>query len=266
MNKKSLIITILISFFTIFLFNSSPALASGGFMLKNAIFNGNFEIAPPFTASTTANDVVVNGTAAGGNAGTLGVSVSAEKSKYKWKVNIYTTTNGNVSYDSYDKYSGNYSMRLAGSAIKERVNLTYGRRQYPDLSNEFDITQQLVPVFPSKQYTISASVKQTITNESGTAGIYGSLIGIFEHSPIAYITTNYLNNGNAANQSWATTMDWTNKSLTFTTNANTRYLNITPYIAGNATNYADISTWFDDIDLETITTSRTKSLLFSRLK
>lgn len=208
----------------------------------NMVLNGDFEYAPPFTAATTNNNRVIDGTASGGDA-SVG---SAVMQAYKWKVNMYNTTAPSAQYDTSTVYKGTASMKLSGTQIKERVNITLGSRVHGDLNDPADIQTNLIPVLPNKSYTFSITTKLQAANVVGTpAGIY---VNILEHTASGVKASNYPFNG-PGNGTGAVTYDWTPATYVFTTTADTRYINIYCALKGDSSNYFDGTAWFDSIDL-----------------
>jgi hypothetical protein len=206
------------------------------------VLNGDFEYAPEFTAATTNNNRVIDGTASGGDA-SVGSAVMQE---YKWKVNMYNTTSPSAQYDTSTVYKGTASMKLSGTQIKERVNITLGSRVYGDLNDPADIRTNLIPVLPNKSYTFSIATKLQASNIVGTpTGVY---VNILEHTASAFKAHNRVFSG-PGNGTGAFTYDWTPTTYVFTTTADTRYVNIYCALGGDSSNYFDGTAWFDAIDL-----------------
>lgn len=217
--------------------------------INNKVKNGYFDTVPPFTAATTSNDRVVDGTA-GGSA--TSVQPSFNKQKYVWKMNTYTTTSPSVQYE-------NGGIKVTGIQCKERVNLTNGNRIYPDLNDPLDIKNNLIPVLPNTSYTCTVKMKTLVANAVGTPGTYGAMVNIYRHSGTAHLGTEFITNTSNSDKI-AVTTEWTTYTKTFTTSASTTYVNIYFGIFGDASNYADMTAWFDDIRLDTtVPSSRTSS-------
>jgi hypothetical protein len=222
--------------------------------INNLIVNGNFNRIPSFTAATTTNNRVVDGTAGGATAGSETIGPSTALKEYKWKFNAYNTTSPSAQYDTEVFTSGSRaSMKVTGTAIKERVNLTLGIRAFGDLNQPADIRNNLIPILPNTSYTLSCKIKTDISNATGTPGVYGANLTVVEHSGTGFTVNNYLNG--SVNSKIATTTDFTEYTMSFTTAATTKYANIYFGIFGNAGSYADITAWFSDIKLDKTTGS-----------
>jgi len=209
----------------------------------NLVPNGDFSIAPPFAGESDTG--VVDNSSAYASAGTYGVSTSGEKEIYKWKADMYQTSSPRgAKYDFEVKQSGIASMKLSGTDIKERVNITLGQRQYGDLNNQYDIREHLIPVKPNMAYTLSVVAKIDIESQTGDPfGTNHVAIDALEHSSSSFKAHNRLYFD-------GTETSWAEKTLTFTTTADTRYINIYAGIGGNSTNYWTGSMWLDKIVLK----------------
>jgi hypothetical protein len=204
----------------------------------NLVYNGDFSIVPPFVAPTTNNDRVIDGSAAGAATAKL---PSVAKRLFGWKMNTYVTTSPAVQYEDG-------GLKVSGIQCKERVNLTLAKRVYTDLNEFDDIQYNLIKVKPSTTYKISARMKTEVANAVGTPGLYGAMVRWLEHSSTAHLFTGVVT-GATNNNKIATKTDWTTYTKTFTTASNTRYININFGIYGDASNYADLTAYFDDISL-----------------
>lgn len=204
----------------------------------NLVYNGDFSVVPPFTAATTGNDRVIDGTAAGASTAKL---PSQAKRLFGWKMNTYGTTTPAVQYE-------NGGLKVSGLACKERVNLTLAKRVYTDLNEFDDIQYNLIKVKPLTTYKVSVRMKTEVANAVGTPGLYGAMVRWLEHSSTAHLFTGVVT-GATNNNKIATKTDWTTYTKKFTTAAGTRYINIDFGIYGDASNYADITAYFDDITL-----------------
>lgn len=220
--------------------------------INNKVINGDFETIPPFIAVTTSNNVIVDGTASGS---VSAKQPSATKKLYQWKLNIFNTTSGSARYDE----SG---MKVTGLAVKERVNLTLAHRIFGDLNEADDIRYNLIPVQPSTSYTLTVRIKTIVSNTFGTAGLYGANLEVIQHSGTAAVSAQNLRG--TSNNKIAVTTDWTTYTMAFTTGVTTRYVNLFFGIFGNATDYADMTAWFDDLTLDT-TIPSTRTLATNRV-
>jgi len=213
----------------------------------NLVPNGNFEIAPPFVAATTVNDRIVDGNAAGATRGDYGISISEAMKIFRWKMNTYSTTSPAVQYDGVEKHSGSYSMKLSGTDIKERVNLTLAQRNFGDLNDAADIRMTCIPVLPSTEYKFSfwtmVDVQAKTGDPFGQQRVYAAPV---EHSGSSYLQQSkvYIDESET---------DWTYHEVIFTTSANARYINIYVQAGGTASHYWTGALWIDDIDLRPTT-------------
>jgi hypothetical protein len=119
----------------------------------NLITNGDFEYAPPFTAAQTAN-AWINGTAAG---------ETANPPIFKWR-KYSSSASSTAQFDSAEKYSGNYSMKLfnvGGASSYDWV----GNDRNIAASNPTVATlvENGFPLRPSTAYTITFWAKTDIT-------------------------------------------------------------------------------------------------------
>jgi len=200
--------------------------------LNNLIFNGDFEYAPAFTAATTTNAGWIDGTASG----------SAANAGYGWCFAKDQTAS--AQFDTSEKKSGNYSMKLSTLAVNS------GAR-----ANQFRSTSALtaegyMPVLPSTSYTVSGWVKTNLISGS-SRGAYIRAQEFNGTSTTAIVTneTTYI----------PTTTDWTYYTKTFTTNSDTRFIAVGALIVGTTgTATLIMDAWFDDIVL-TKTTPDTRT-------
>ena len=198
----------------------------------NMIYNGDFEFAPPFVAATSTSDRIIDGTAAGSTTNTLFGS---------WIYTTYAGT-GEAQFDSTVKYSGNNSIKLVS------VNARNGISLVNPTTNPIpaDLRPRLIRIEPSTSYTISLYIK-TLGVDGGNA-----LVRVVEVNGSGVP-------GTATNVGFATgTTDWTLKTVTFTSTATARYLNI--WVKSIDAGTTNGSIWVDNITL-TKTTPETRTAI-----
>lgn len=205
----------------------------------NLVRNGDFSVVPEFTAATSTNGVIIDGTAAG-----TSVTNDVVMRYQKWRLNFFNVTTASAMYDTAVRHSGTASLKMSATVNKERINLTLGRRNFTDLTDVGDIFDNLIRVEGSTQYTFSVWVKQEFTNVVGSPT--GGRIQIREHSGSGFLTSDVV-------MTDATSFDWSEKTLTFTTNKATRYINFELGMFGNSTNYFDGDMWVDNVSLVRVT-------------
>lgn len=183
---------------------------------NNLIYNGDFEVAPAFTAAHAVTDKWIDGTASGSDA----------LRAYGWATSTLTlVAPATAQFDSSVKYSGSNSMKLStGSATGALEIVSY---KVNNVANHFRLD-------PSTQYTLSAYVKTD--NAATNAGFLDCREYTAAGATQATNSTNKLSGTN----------DWTLLTKTFTTHANTRFGSIILRndVVGNT---SDI--WFDEIKL-----------------
>lgn len=184
----------------------------------NLIFNGNFEIAPPFTAATTTAATWVNGLAAG----------SAAFKECGWGIPSGSiAASAAVQFDTAEKYSGDYSLKL--STLNSSGAITVAN--YRALDNLV-----LPPILPSTAYTLTARVK---TNNAAAAGAFIDFRQI--NSSLGTIST-------TSSTKLAGTNDWTQLSVALTSSASAAFAVV--FLRLNVTgNVSDA--WFDEVTLST---------------
>lgn len=184
----------------------------------NLVYNGDFEYAPPFTAATTANSRFIDGTA-GGN--------SSLDLHFKWRTNG-ASNNFTAQYDSVEKKSGSYSMKVSLTNAAGYAGITWGNQ---------NTTSTMIPVLQNTSYTMSGWVKTTGVSP-GAARIdmieYDGALG----TPAVQSTT-----------AVGGTTDWTFYTKTFTTGSTTRFIQPRAVLGTGAVS----SAWFDDIQLRPTT-------------
>lgn len=204
----------------------------GGNLVKNC----DFEYAPPFVAATTTTARWIDGTAMG----------STTNSLFGWS---FRTVSGSCAaqFDSINKRSGNYSLKLSTTATGSRVFVYFN-----SINGNIDKTLYNIPSKPNTSYTLSYWMKTSLISGSST----GARIGVQKKS-VAGVTGEEFTNSIGI----ATTTGWTYYSFTFTTNAalDTPYLLVTLQIVGqDGAGTLIMDAWFDDITLTpTVNTTRT---------
>lgn len=201
-------------------------------MLKN----GTFELAPAGSTPTTSTSVWIDGTAGG----------SATNDQYGWSTNKGGTAN--ALFDSTEKYSGSYSLKLSTTAVSSFMQA----RMVLGTANHQRLRLNGVVVSPSVSYTVSFKMKTNLVSGSSTSG-----------ARVAAVQYNAAATALTTTQSTAvvTTTAWTSYSFTVSTQATCNFLDIQCRVTGNdgsATLIMDA--WFDDIVL-TPTTAITRTLV-----
>lgn len=187
-------------------------------LTPNLVYNNDFEIVPStLTANTNVVSKWIDGTASGN---------SATSSNYGWAI----PTGGlagtsSACFDSVEKYSGSYSMKLVNPSITSAISVSTYRTT---AIREYFYLQ------PSTTYILSCYMK---TTNSPTNGAY---IDLREYnSSGSTITT-------TSSTKYFGTNDWFLVTKTITTNASTKFGSI--LLRANVT--GNISTvWFDNISL-----------------
>ena len=199
-----------------------------GLVGGNMVKNGDFEYAPPFTAATTGNGKLVDGTASGGS-----------------KIDpFFWSTVG------FGSFSAQYDVDATrGNVMKVSTlgaNAIGGVQSCPLLTGAF---ANPTPVLPSTSYTLTGYLR-TVLNSGGGRGAFLRVQEFLGDGTSGLSNdTTYI----------TTTTDWTKYTKTITTAATTRFINIKFYVWGQ-TSTADLimDAWFDDIVL-TPTTPTTRS-------
>jgi hypothetical protein len=193
--------------------------------LNNLVSNGDFDYAPTFTAATNAAGTRwVDGTAAG----------STTNDIYKWGVNPSGAT-VNASFDGTTRHGNSlYSMKLVLAATGTFIELNRYR-----VDNDANHKLYGVPVLPSTSYTLTGWMKTLYTSGDSSDGAYLK-VSEFNGAGTAVAT----NVGTKVK----TTTDWTRYSITFTTNANTRYVSVGANLYGQTgTGTLLMTAWIDDL-------------------
>lgn len=183
---------------------------------KNLIYNGDFEIAPPFTAATSTANAWIDGTAAG----------STALKAYGWAIpSGGVSSSANVQFDTSVSHSGSNSLKL--STADATGAMTVSSYKTADI-------RSLFLVDPNTSYTLTFWVK---TNNVATNGAFIDFRTYT--SAVATVTT-------TSSTKLSGTNDWTKVTLTVTTGATAYFGSI--FLRNNVTGNIS-SVWFDDIVL-----------------
>lgn len=196
---------------------------------ENLIPNGDFETVPVGTTPTNTTAVFINGTAAG----------SGTDNTCFWGTSKSGTST--ALFDSTEKYSGSYSMKLSLGATGSFI---YARSSAGSVTHQ-KLRQQMILVSPSTSYTLTYWLKTNVISGSAASG---GRIGVVQYSGAASALTT--TQGTAV----VTTTGWTQYTHTFTTQATCNFLDVQARCVGSdgaATLLMDA--WFDDIVLRQTT-------------
>lgn len=191
----------------------------------NLVRNGDFSYAPPFTAAQTAAGWF-SGSATGDT------SASTQISPFGWSVR-----NGSGTYSSqFDIQDGYKCMKLSTGAVASWLENANSR-----LNSAAGLGAAACPLLPSTSYTLTYKMKTNLVSGSST----GANVFVLEYSGAAgSLVTD-------AGTRVTTTTGWTDYSLTFTTNAATRYGVVTPNVYGHqGTATLIMDAWFTNITLK----------------
>lgn len=182
----------------------------------NILYNGNFEIAPAFTAATTSSNKWIDGAAAGNSA----------LISYGWAViNGALTATASAQFDSSVSHSGSNSLKLATGDATGAITCGTYIGTSPTLQTAFVL-------LPSTSYTLTAWIK---TNNVASNAVF---IDFRQYSAaIATLAT-------TSSTKLSGTNDWTQVTITVTTNASAALGSVLlrNNVAGNIG-----QAWFDDI-------------------
>ena len=202
--------------------------------LNNMVINGDFEFAPPFTAPTTTTARFIDGTAGG----------STNNNQYNWSFSKSGTAS--AQFDSTDSHSGSNSLKLSTLATASYVEVFMPYRN-GTTGGYNGITK--IPCLPSTSYTLTYWMKTNVTS------------GVGRGASLSIITSNAAgaDTGGFAGTEIATTTGWTQYTVTFTTAATARFIQVNPRVYGHTpTGTLIMDAWFDDIVLG-LTTPVTRS-------
>lgn len=204
--------------------------------------NGDFENAPVGSTPTTTTARWIDGTAGG----------STTDSSYRWVVNL--SGSASALFDSTTFYTGLYSLKLStiGTGAFSKADIFIGTETVANIS------KYCIPAKANTAYTLTYRMK--INYVSGDA-TNGAALGI----------TQYNSSGGSLGTSLGTyiktTTDWTQYTISFTSNAAVVWFDINPRVYGHqGTATLIMDAWFDDIVLKqtTRTTASTRTVATAR--
>lgn len=183
----------------------------------NLVYNGDFEYAPPTIAPCTGSGWL-DGSAAG----------SATNNLFGWRIFNYTNSR-HAYFDSMEKRSGNYSLKLSTLGAGSTIGVC---------NNAEGVNYTNIPCAPNTSYTLTFWMKTNYVSGSATSGAFVRLAG-----GVGVDSTKI-----------RTTTDWTQYSLSVTTQPTASQLFIEMRIIGNdGTATLIMDAWFDDIQLRPTT-------------
>ena len=202
----------------------------------NLVYNGDFSIAPVVNVPQVTFYRWLDGTAGG----RLNTAVDFDMfGVYGWDRG---TTGHSFNIDTVEKYKGMNSLKVSVSASPGYAITSMGA---------FGSEISSIPVLPNTSYTYSFAMKTRYV--SGDSG--GGARMFFEERSGSKA---YVKNGTLCSYVKVTS-DWTVYSGTFTTTANTRFVNLLQHVSGNTgTATLIMDAWFADIQLRP-TTPTTRS-------
>jgi len=196
----------------------------------NILNNGNFENAPTFVAIQTQ-------TGSRFNDGTVTGSATGPQKNWSAFINV----SGAVFFDSSDKHSGNYSLKLSTTGAGAYIEVFT-----PTITNGLGgyYAKTKIPVLPSTTYNYSYWAKTNYVSGDSSDGFRISFLG----SGLDGLSSGF---SRAGASTIKTTTAWTQYSGSFTTNATTYFLQVNPLIYGH-TGVATLimDAWIDDIVIE----------------
>lgn len=210
----------------------------------NLVYNGGFELAPPFTAATTTVTRWIDGTATG----------STTNDVFRWSYRSGIGTDS-AQFDSTQFHSGTYSLKLSTLSTAANIQAsTYNKSGNPTID---DVQRYLIPVLPNTSYTGTYWMKTNYVSGAATSGaaIRFSEFAAGGGGALVFNTGTLIQ----------TTTGWTQYTITFTTSATTAAIEVTPRIIGSdGTATLIMDAWFDDIVL-TPTTPVTRVAVSNRV-
>jgi len=188
----------------------------------NLVFNGDFEYAPPFTATTNTSPRWIDGTATGSTTNDL----------FKWYFN--KSGSGEARFDNSVSHSSTYSMKLSTTAPSSWIELKSDGAVAYNAAAGFLLQ-------PNTAYTLTYWLKTNYV--SGDSGGGANLF-------ILYQKANGSASGSTSGTYIKTTTDWTQYTINFTTASDTYWGHVEPRIYGHTGSGTLImDAWFDDITL-----------------
>lgn len=189
--------------------------------IDNLVTNGDFESVPTFVAAQTTAGAWIDGTAAG-----------TANQAYGWCVaTAGLGGSASINYDSTVSHSGTTSLKLSALNTSGTAVAATNLSSSP---TAVEANTTLIKVLPSTSYTLTVWAK---TNNVGTGGVYAD-IRQFTGARASSTTTQ--------TNALSGTNDWTQLTLTLTTDSTTRYIGI---LLRNAQPGTINDAWFDDITL-----------------
>lgn len=195
---------------------------------NNLIHNGDFELAPSFTAATTTSSRWIDGTAAG----------STTNDTYGWAL---IGTSGSARFDTSQAHSGTTSLKVSTTASSQNPNATNRLLAATTAPGRC----LGIPITPGTAYRFAFYM---MTNYTSGDSNDGAFMFLKERNPAGSSTAS------TVSTKVKTTTGWTLYTLTFTANAASTHLDIQPTVTGNtgaATLVMD--SWFDDMIFRPIT-------------
>jgi hypothetical protein len=192
--------------------------------LNNWVSNGDFEYAPTFTAAQTSNNNFIDGTAPG----------STSNAAYKWAIFGASGAGPTAQFDSSQSYRGSYSLKLSVPGTGQFIEV---HRVRSTSANEARL--RMIPILPSTAYVGTYWMKTSVTSGDATNGANVTFLQCDgSGTAVTSSTGTYIK----------TTTGWTQYTVSFTSHASARLLDIRPTIyahqgAGNLI----IDAWYDDI-------------------
>lgn len=189
--------------------------------------NGTFETAPAYTADTNVDARWIDGSADG----------STTTDTYKWKTRITAGGAAGFSFDTAQKRTGSYSLKLAvstGAAGVNGIHANLGAGSSPSTTIQ---SSYFIPIDASTSYILTAWIK---TDSVSNANSNGARILAYQYDGAGTASV-----GNKISAYYTGTNDWTAVILPFTSAATAAYLNLWLQI-NNETG----TLWVDDITLE----------------
>lgn len=202
----------------------------------NLVKNGDFEFAPPFTAATATGARFIDGTAAGSTSNNL----------FGWYISGIVGS-ASAKFDNTVSYSSTNSLKVSITATGSYIEVFLPT----ETGAGAGYYGKIIPVLPNTSYTLTYRMKTNYVSGDATNGAAVVLIGSTGAGTDATssVSGTYVK----------TTTDWTQYTLTLTTAATVRYLQINPRVYGHqGTGTLIMDAWFDDISLKP-TTSTTRA-------
>jgi hypothetical protein len=187
----------------------------------NLIYNGNFEIAPPFTAGSTTANTWIDGTAAG----------STALKAYGWAIpSGAIAASAAAQFDTSISHSGTNSLKLSTLNVTGAITVS---------SFKTAAASDLFLISPSTTYTLTFWLK---TNNVATNGAFIDF-RLYTNAAATITTT--------STTKLSGTNDWTQITLSLATGGTAYFGGL--FLRNNVTgNVSDA--WFDDIVLAPATT------------